>query len=72
LNPSDSYFLFVDFVDFYTHWTYILYMRINHMVKKCFYSPPCATFPQDLSPIDPHIFNYKNLNLHITTRWTVS
>ena len=23
LNPSDSYFLFVDFVDFYTHLTYI-------------------------------------------------
>jgi hypothetical protein len=22
LNPSDSYFLFADFVDFYTHWTY--------------------------------------------------
>ena len=28
LDPSDSYFLFVDFVDFYTHWTYILYMPI--------------------------------------------
>ena len=25
LDPSDSYFLFADFVDFYTHWTYILY-----------------------------------------------
>ena len=25
LDPSDSYFLFDDFVDFYTHWTYILY-----------------------------------------------
>jgi hypothetical protein len=23
LDPSDSYFLFADFVDFYTHWTYI-------------------------------------------------
>jgi hypothetical protein len=23
LNPSDSYFLFADFVDFYMHWTYI-------------------------------------------------
>jgi hypothetical protein len=22
LNPSDSYFLFADFVDFYTHWVY--------------------------------------------------
>jgi hypothetical protein len=22
-DPSDSYFLFADFVDFYTHWTYI-------------------------------------------------
>ena len=28
LDPSDSYFLFADFVDFYTHWTYILYMHI--------------------------------------------
>ena len=26
LDPSDSYFLFADFVDFYTHWTNILYM----------------------------------------------
>jgi hypothetical protein len=24
LDPSDSYFLFVDFVDFYTHWTCML------------------------------------------------
>ena len=23
LNPSDSYFLFADLVDFYTHWTYM-------------------------------------------------
>jgi hypothetical protein len=23
LDPSDSYFLFADFVDFYTHWTYV-------------------------------------------------
>ena len=28
LYPSDSYFLFADFVDFYTHWTYILYVPI--------------------------------------------
>jgi hypothetical protein len=28
LDPSDSYFLFADIVDFYTHWTYILYMPI--------------------------------------------
>jgi hypothetical protein len=28
LDPSDSYFLLADFVDFYTHWTYILYMPI--------------------------------------------
>ena len=24
LDESDSYFLFADFVDFYTHWTYML------------------------------------------------
>jgi hypothetical protein len=28
LDQSDSYFLFADFVDFYTDWTYILYMPI--------------------------------------------
>jgi hypothetical protein len=28
LDPSDSYFLFADFVDFYAHWIYILYMLI--------------------------------------------
>ena len=28
MDPSDSYFLFADFVYFYTHWTYILYMPI--------------------------------------------
>jgi hypothetical protein len=28
LDSSYSYFLFADFVDFYTHWTYIFYMPI--------------------------------------------
>jgi hypothetical protein len=32
LDLSDSYFLFADFVDFYTHWTYILYMLIFHRI----------------------------------------
>ena len=27
LDPSDSYFLFADFVDFYTHWTYMFIFR---------------------------------------------
>jgi hypothetical protein len=27
LDPSDSYLLFADFVDFYTHWTYMLIFR---------------------------------------------
>jgi hypothetical protein len=27
LDPSVSYFLFADFVDFYTHWTYMLIFR---------------------------------------------
>ena len=27
LDPSDSYFLFAGFVDFYTHWTYMLIFR---------------------------------------------
>ena len=41
LDPSDSYFLFADFVDCYAHWTYILYMPIfsrifhsNHWLQK--------------------------------------
>ena len=29
LDPSDSYFLFADFVDFYTHWTY-MYLVYAH------------------------------------------
>jgi hypothetical protein len=32
VDPSDSYFLFADFVDFYTHWTYILYMPIFNRI----------------------------------------
>ena len=32
LDPSDSYFLFADFVDLYTHWTYILYMPISSRI----------------------------------------
>jgi hypothetical protein len=32
LNPSDSYFLFADFVDFYTHWTYM------HIFRRIFLS----------------------------------
>jgi hypothetical protein len=27
LDPSDSYFLYADFVDFYTHWTYMRIIR---------------------------------------------
>jgi hypothetical protein len=27
LDPSDSYFLFANLVDFYTHWTYMLIFR---------------------------------------------
>jgi hypothetical protein len=30
LDPSDSYFLFADFVDFYTHWTYMLIFLSNY------------------------------------------
>jgi hypothetical protein len=29
LDPLDSYFLFADFVDFYTHWTYVLIFLSN-------------------------------------------
>jgi hypothetical protein len=33
LDPSDSYFLFVDFVDFYTHWTYMLIFHCIFLSK---------------------------------------
>jgi hypothetical protein len=36
LDPSDSYFLIADFVDFYTHWTYILYNM--HIFRHIFLS----------------------------------
>ena len=32
LDPSDSYFLFANFVDFYTHWTYM------HIFRRIFLS----------------------------------
>ena len=34
LDPSDSYFLFVDIVDFYTHWTYMLIFLSNYWWQK--------------------------------------
>jgi hypothetical protein len=33
LDPSDSYFLFADFVDFYTHWTYMLIFLSNYCLR---------------------------------------
>jgi hypothetical protein len=30
LDPSDSYFLFADFIDFYTHWTYMHIFLSNY------------------------------------------
>jgi hypothetical protein len=35
LNPSDSYFLFAHFVDFSTHWTYMLIFRRIFLIYKC-------------------------------------
>ena len=34
LDPSDSYFLFADFVDFYAHWTYMLIFLSNYWWQK--------------------------------------
>ena len=34
LDPSDSYFLFANFVDFYTHWTYIRIFLCNYWWQK--------------------------------------
>jgi hypothetical protein len=35
LNPSNSYFLFADFVDFFTHWTYMLIFRRIFLSNYC-------------------------------------
>jgi hypothetical protein len=35
LDPSDSYFLFADFVDFYTHWTYKNATKNEHISSMC-------------------------------------
>jgi hypothetical protein len=35
LDPSDSYFLFADLVDFYTHWTYMLIFRRIFLSNYC-------------------------------------
>ena len=34
LDPSDSYFLYADFVDFYTHWTYMRIFLSNYWWQK--------------------------------------
>jgi hypothetical protein len=34
LDPSDSYFLYADFVDFYTHWTYMRILLSNYWWQK--------------------------------------
>jgi hypothetical protein len=36
-DPSDSYFLFVDLVDFYTHWTYMLIFLSNYWWAEIWY-----------------------------------
>jgi hypothetical protein len=40
LDPSDSYFLFADFVDFSTHWTYMLIFR------RIFLKSKISNFPE--------------------------
>ena len=48
LDPSDSYFLFSDFVDFYTHWKYMLIFRriflSNYRWQKSFLNPSVSYF----------------------------
>jgi hypothetical protein len=48
LDPSDSYFLFSDFVDFYTHWKYMLIFRriflSNYWWQKSFLNPSVSYF----------------------------
>ena len=47
LDPLDSYFLFADFVDFYTHWTYILYMSIfSHIFLSNYWWQKCDIWSQ--------------------------
>ena len=46
LDPSDSYFLFADFVDFYTHWTYMLiFLSTNWWQKSDISSQASYRYP---------------------------
>jgi hypothetical protein len=64
MDPSDSYFLFADFVDFSTHWTYMLIFRFwtRQIPTSCLpksggiiggalaHSSSCCTYSIFLSP----------------------
>ena len=77
LVPSDSYFLFADFVDFYTHWTYMHIFRhiflCNHWWQKSDiwsqasyrYPISCETF---LDPSDSYFLlaDFVDFYTHLT------
>jgi hypothetical protein len=81
LDPSDSYFLFADFVDFYTHWTYILYMPIfsriflsNYWWQKCdIWSQASYRYPISweafLDPSDSYFLIAKERGYH---KWALA
>ena len=55
LDPSDSYFLFADLVDFYTHWTYMHIFLSNYWWQKSdIWSQASYRYPISWEPfLDP-------------------
>jgi hypothetical protein len=73
LDPSDSYFLFADFVDFYTHWTYMLIFRhiflSNYWWQKSdIWSQASYRYPISweafLDPSDSYYWHYELFGKH--------
>ena len=73
LDPSDSYFLFADFVDFYTHWTYMLIFLSNYWWQKsdiwsqCSYRYPIS-WDAFLDPSDSYFLfaDFVDFYTHLT------
>ena len=67
LNPSDSYFLFSDFVDFYTHWTYMLIFRRIYIWSQASYRYPIL-WEAFLDPSDSYFLfaDFVDFYTHLT------
>jgi hypothetical protein len=72
LDPSDSYFLFSDFVDFYTHWKYMLIFRriflSNYWWQKSFLNPVCR-FCWFLYTFNIHLYMHIFRRIFLSNYW---